>query len=216
METPWVLALWEGPFEIVSGVRENTSKVRVDVNQELEVSGYRLKPEIPSPKGRIKPLFSTSKWLCEPRIESGNYEVERLIDHYRNDEGNWWFLVTYKGFPDSEKTWKPPSSFVHGYKTGFIPYLQIHPEILLLFTDCLTKPDRVVEKNGTKAVVVDRDAAPPPQIPAHLARSSAAQGAVRQEAPSPLQNLHTRAIMGVRCANEDYQTGSAVAAGLQR
>ena len=94
-----LLPLWESPFEIVSRVRENSFKVRVDVNRELEVSGDRLKPEIPSPKGRVKPLFWTSKWLSERRIEGGNYEVERLVDHYKDDEGNWRFLVKYKGFP---------------------------------------------------------------------------------------------------------------------
>ena len=173
------------PFEIVSRVRENSFKVRVDVNPELEVSGDRLKPEIPSPKGRVKPLFWTSKWLSERRIESGNHEVERLVDHSKDDEGNWRFLVNYKGFPESENTWEPPSSFVHGSTTGFRNYQRAHPEIPVLFTDCLSKPDRVVEKDGAKAVVVDRDPAPPPHIPAHSARNPAPQGGVRPEAPCP-------------------------------
>ena len=85
--------LREGPFEIVSRVRENSFKVRVDVNRELEVSGDRLKPEIPSSEGRVKPLFWTSKWLSERRIEGCNYEAERLVDHSKDDEGNWRFLV---------------------------------------------------------------------------------------------------------------------------
>ena len=54
----------------------------MDVNRDLEVSGDRLKPEIPSPKGRVKPLFWTSKWLSERRIEGGNYEVESLVDNF--------------------------------------------------------------------------------------------------------------------------------------
>ena len=164
-----LLPLWEGPFAMVSRVRENSFEVRVDVNRELEVSGDRLKPETPSPKGRVKPLFWTSKWLSERRIEGGNYEVERLVDHYKDDEGNWRFLDKYKGFPESENTLEPPSSFVYGYTTGFRNYLRAHPEIPVLFTDCLSKPDRVVEKDGAKAVVVDGDPAPPPQIPAHSA-----------------------------------------------
>ena len=99
--------------------------------------------------------------------------------------GNWRFLVTYKGFPESENTWEPPSSFVHGYTTGFRNYPRAHPEIPVLFTDCLSKPDRVIEKDGTQAVVVDGDSVPPPQIPAHFAGNLAPQGAVRQEAPRP-------------------------------
>ena len=74
------------------------------------MGGDRLKPEILSPKGRVKPLFWTSKWLSQRRIEGGNYEVERLVDHSKDDKGNWRFLVKYKGFPESENTWEPPSS----------------------------------------------------------------------------------------------------------
>ena len=64
-------------------------------------------------------------------------------------------------------------------------YMRAHPEIPVLFTDCLSKPDRVIEKDGAKAVVVDGDPVPPLQIPAHFARNLAPQGAVRQEAPRP-------------------------------
>ena len=34
METPSFFPPWEGPFDIVSQVRENSLKVRVDVNRE--------------------------------------------------------------------------------------------------------------------------------------------------------------------------------------
>ena len=97
-----LLPLTEGPFEIVSRVGEDSFKVRVDVNRGLEVSGHRLKPEIPSEKGRVKPLFWTSKWLSERRIEGGNYEVERLVDHSKDAEGHWPFVLKYKGFHKSE------------------------------------------------------------------------------------------------------------------
>ena len=104
---------------MVSRVTENSFKVRVDVNCEMEVSEDRLKREIPSPKGRVKPVFWTSKWLSERRIEGGSSEVERLVDHSKDAEGNWRFLVKYKGYTESENTWEPTSSFVHGYTTGF-------------------------------------------------------------------------------------------------
>ena len=159
--------------------------MRVDVNHELQVGEDRLKPEIPSRKGRAKPVFWTSKWLSERRIEGGTYIVEHLVDRSRDEEGNWRFLARYKGFPESESTWEPPSSFVHGYTKGFINYLRAHPENPVVFTDCLSKPDRGVEKDRATAVVVDRDPAPLPQIPAHFAPDPALQGAVRQEAPRP-------------------------------
>ena len=204
---------WQRTFEIVSRVGENSYKVRVDVNRELEVSRDRLKPEILSPKGRVKPLFWTSKWLSERRIEGGNYEVERLVDHSKDAEGNWRFLVMDKGFPESKNTWEPPSSFVNGYTTGFRNYLRAHPEIPVSFTDCLSKPDRVVEKDGAKAVVVDRDPVPRPQTPAHFAQNPAP---CDNKHHPPLQTVHIRAMRGVRCVNEDNLTGSAVATSQQR
>ena len=76
----------------------------MDVNPELEVSGERLKPESPILKGRVEPSFWTSKWLSERRIAGGNHEVERLVDHSKDAEGNWRFLMKYKGFPESENT----------------------------------------------------------------------------------------------------------------
>ena len=126
------------------------------------MSGDRLKPEIRSPKCRVKPLFWTSKWFPDRRIESSNYEVERLVDHSKDAEGNWRFLFKYKGFPESGNTWEPPSFFVHGYTTGFRNYLRAHPEIPVLFTDCPSKPDRVIEKDGAKAIVVVADPVPTP------------------------------------------------------
>ena len=98
----------------------------------------------------------------------------------------------------------------------FQKFLEAHPEIPVLFTGCLSKPDRVVEKDGAKAVVVDGDPAPPPQIPAHSSRNLVPQGAGDQKHHAPLQNVHMRAMRGVRCVNEDNQTGSAAAASLQR
>ena len=77
--------------------------------------------------------------------------MARLVDHSKDDEGNWRFLVKYKGSPESENTCQPPSSFLHGYTTGFRNYLPAHPEIQVLFTDCLSKQDRVIEKDGAKA-----------------------------------------------------------------
>ena len=106
---------------------------RVDVNRELEVSKDRLKPEILGVKGRVQCLFWTSKWLSKRRIEGGNYEVERLVDHSKDAEGNWRFLVKYKELAESEDTCETPSSFVHGYTTGFRNYLRAHREILVFF-----------------------------------------------------------------------------------
>ena len=70
----------------------------MDVNREIEVSGDRLKREIPSPKGRVKPLFPTSKFLSDQVIEGGKYELKRILEAQRDKKGEWKFFETWR-FP---------------------------------------------------------------------------------------------------------------------
>jgi hypothetical protein len=39
--------------------------------------------------------------------DSETYEVEKILDHRVNARGNRRFLVKWKGYPYSEKTWEP-------------------------------------------------------------------------------------------------------------
>ena len=71
-----LLPLWEGPFAVTARLGENSLKIRVDVNREIEVSGDRLKREIPSPKARVKSLFRTSKLLSDRVIERGEVRTQ--------------------------------------------------------------------------------------------------------------------------------------------
>lgn len=41
---------------------------------------------------------------------SANWEVAKILDH-RGTEGNWEYLVSWKGFSDDESTWEPEESF---------------------------------------------------------------------------------------------------------
>ena len=119
--------------------------------------------------------------------------MEHLVDRYKDDEGKWRILVNHKGFLESENTWERPSSFLHGYTTGFRNNLRAHPEIPNSFTDCLSKPDRVIESDGAQAVVADGYPAPRPHFPAHFAGNQPCQSDVRQEARRPPP---TRALEG--------------------
>ena len=130
----------------------------MDVSREIDVSGDRLKREIPSPKDRVKPLFWTSKFLSDRVIEGGKYELKRILEARRDGKGEWEFLCQWRGFDSSHNNWEPLHSFVHGYTKGFIDFLKKHAEIGVLLTDCLSKPDRQVESDG-KRPVVNRDPA---------------------------------------------------------
>ena len=116
--------------------------MRVDVNREIEVSGDRLKRETPSPKGRVKPLLWTSKFVSERVIKGGKYELKMILEAHWDEKGEWKFLCEWRGFDSSHNNWEPAHSFVHGYTKGLIDFLKRHPKIGVVLTDCLSKPDR--------------------------------------------------------------------------
>ena len=64
--------------------------------QEIDVSGDRLKREIPSPKDRVKPLFWTAKHLSDRVIEGGKYELKRIVEARRDAKGEWEFLCEWR------------------------------------------------------------------------------------------------------------------------
>ena len=52
----------------------------MNVNREMEVFGDRLKREIPSPKGTVRPHFWFRKFLSDRAIEGGKYEVKKSLE----------------------------------------------------------------------------------------------------------------------------------------
>ena len=116
----------------------------------------------------------------------------------RDAKGEWEFLCEWRGFDSSHNNWEPAQSFVHGYTKGFIDFLKKHPEIGVLLTDCLSKPDRQVESDGKRPVVNRDPAFYGPQQPHSRADPSIPPPAVR-----PAQE-----------PNEDQASSSA--ADLQR
>ena len=186
-----LLPLWEGPLAVTAHLGENRWKICVDVNREIEVSGDRLKREVPSPKGRVKPLFWTPKILPDRVIEGGKYELKKILGSQRDEEGEWNFLCEWRGFDSSHQNWEPAHSFVRGYTKGLIDFLKKHPEIGVLLTDCPSKPDREFE-DDRKRPVVNRD---PAFYGPHLSHSrfdpSILPAAVGSQMRSELQVLPT-------------------------
>ena len=105
------------------------------------------------PIGRVKPPFWTSKFLSDRVIEGGKYKLKKILEAKRDEKGEWKFLSEWRGFDSSHTNWEPAHLLVHGYTKGFIDFLKKHPEIGVLLTDCLFKPDRQVEEDGKKPVV---------------------------------------------------------------
>ena len=99
----------------------------MDVNREIEVAGDHLKREIPSPKGRVKPLFLTSKFLADRVIEWGKWELKRILEARRDTKGEWEFLCEWRGFDSSHNSRERDHSFIHKYTKGFIDFLKKPP-----------------------------------------------------------------------------------------
>ena len=102
----------------------------MDVNREIEVYGDRLKREIPSPKGRGKLPFWTSRFLSDRVIEGGKYKLKRILDAQRDEKGEWKFFCQWRGFDSSHNNWEPACSFVPGYTKAFINFLKKHPKLV--------------------------------------------------------------------------------------
>ena len=96
-----LLPLWEGPFAVTARLAHNKWKIRVDVNREIEVSGDRLTRETPSPKGRVKPLYWTSKVLADRVIKGGKWELKKNLEATRDNKGEWEFLCEWRGSDSS-------------------------------------------------------------------------------------------------------------------
>ena len=181
--------LWEGRFQVTARLGENSWRLRVDVNREIEVSGNLLKPEIPSPKNRVKPLYWTFKLLPDWGSERGKYDLERVLEAHRNEQGDWKFLGKWKGFDSSHNNWEPAHSFVHGYTRALITVSKKAPHINVLLTVCLTKPDRQISSEGARPQVNSEPAffgsprAPPRPSSPQAPNLSAAVQAQSQDQP---------------------------------
>ena len=148
-----LLPMWQGPFQVTARLGENRSRLRVFVNREIEVTSDRLKPEVPSLKNMVKPLYWTFTSFADQAIEGGKYDLERVLEARHNEQGDWEFLCKMKGFDSSHNNWEPAHSSGLGYTRAFITFLKKNPHIGVLLTDCLTKPDRQIASEGARPQV---------------------------------------------------------------
>ena len=139
-----LLPLWEGPFQVSGQLSETTFNIQVEPGRHQEVHRYRLKAEVPCPKGRFKLLYWTSKYLKDRKMVTSSLKLEKILDYKKNARNKWYSLCRWKGFGPEEDKWEPASSFIRGYTDTFIKFLKKHPEIdreLSLIKDCVTKED---------------------------------------------------------------------------
>ena len=66
----------------------------MDVSREIDVSGDRLKREIPSPKDRVEPLFWTAKHLSDRVIEGESTNSRGLLKQDVTQRANGNFCVS--------------------------------------------------------------------------------------------------------------------------
>ena len=89
-----LLPLWEGPFAVTARLGENRWRMHVDVNREIEVSGDRLKREIPSPKGELILFFGPGNFYRIRPSKGGSTNSREIRGHNVTKKANGSFCVT--------------------------------------------------------------------------------------------------------------------------
>ena len=133
----------------------------------------------PPPRIGLNPFFGLRNTCLIGSSKGGSTNSRGLLKQDVTPRANGNFLCEWRGFDSSHNNWEPAQSFVHGYTKGFIDFLKKHPEIGVLLTDCLSKPDRQVESDRKRPVVNRDPAFYGPQQPHSRADPSIPPPAVR-------------------------------------
>ena len=67
--------------------------------------------------------------------DDGEYEIEKILGHRRKRNGDYTYLVKWKGFSYEESTWEPQSNFKsHTLKAYHVMsqylYTRVHGQVL--------------------------------------------------------------------------------------
>ena len=125
-----LLPLWAGPFPVTARLGENRWKIHVDVSREIEVSGNRLKREIPSPKGRVKPLFWTSIFYRIGSSKGGSTNSRRFSRHCVTKKVNGSFCVSGGALIPVTTTGNQPTCSCMGILRGSLTSSRSIPKLV--------------------------------------------------------------------------------------
>ena len=112
-----------GPVEIVT--REGKHSYTILVKPGLEIKAHRsfLKPYTEDTYNRDPiPLFYHRRTVVDENAEPDDFEVEEILDHKIDRNGQERFLTHWRGYSKHDATWEPPSSFLHRYSADFVKY----------------------------------------------------------------------------------------------
>jgi hypothetical protein len=114
---------WLGPCLVKA--RTGWTSYLVEERPGFEHSAHRsqLKPHLEDPlEGDKLPLHFFRRTLEEEAGTSGEWEVNKILQHRTGPGGKLQFLTLWEGFPESDATWEPASHFFHRYAFPLIQY----------------------------------------------------------------------------------------------
>jgi hypothetical protein len=126
---------WYGPGVITERVGEHSYKIEIGPGRNMEAHISQLKPWFEDEE--VHPL--TPLFTYQPEVEKlqvDEFEVDKILEYKRREDGTLWFLTLWKGYPESEATWEPTTSFIHRYSSDFSKFIRDH-DITLDIRECL-------------------------------------------------------------------------------
>jgi hypothetical protein len=123
---------WIGPSVVRQRVGEHSYMVEVAEGRTIPVHRCHLKPHVQDELlGKPVKLFQYRQAVPEVDLAPDEWFVDKIINHRRDANGDWEFLVKWQ---DSEQsTWEPLSHFFHTYADHFIKYChekRLRPDVI--------------------------------------------------------------------------------------
>jgi hypothetical protein len=112
---------WCGPCVIKRREGQHSYVVETRDGHEVDVHRCHLKRHVEDEYSSVPlPLYYYKQAVEDLGVQPDEWEVERITKHRRTPNGDFQFLVKWRG---SEKlTWEPVGHFFHRYSADFVEY----------------------------------------------------------------------------------------------
>ena len=102
---------WLGPCKVISRVSNSNYQILVKPGIFQEVHLDQLKPYIRDIiSGKPTALFEFRGGYKPVGVPTGEGWIENILQHRKNVQGIWEFLVHWRGNPPSEDSWEPSNA----------------------------------------------------------------------------------------------------------
>jgi hypothetical protein len=116
---------WLGPCEVRKRTGQDSYEIEVKTGIFQNVHITQLKIHLEDRfVGKPLPLNFYQGEAEDLEATPGEYVVEKFLSHRKGPNGQWQFLVKWKGWDESDNTWEPIGHFFHRYAREFFVYAE--------------------------------------------------------------------------------------------